>query len=175
MRALVSVLLAAALFSAPALAQPTTGLAETALAPAGPTVSVTLSPALRAAAQKTYGLPEVEALAEHLRMSVEKDLERMGVMAGGRVELVLVDAKPSRPTREQMRSKPGLSFRSVSLGGAAIEGQMIAFDGATLPVSFQWYASDLADSRRQAVWGDAHWTFERFSHRLSRGQLYALR
>jgi hypothetical protein len=52
---------------------------------------------------------------------------------------------------------------------------MITFDGKIMPVTFSWYATDITDARRQAVWGDAQWTFDRFAHRLSRGQLYALR
>lgn len=143
--------------------------------PLAPQVSIQLSPELAKKAQDTYGLAEVEAQAERLRALVAEDLQRMGVMAGGQVRLILVDVRPSRPTRQEMSSRPGLSFRSAALGGASIQGQMTSFDGATTPVAYTWYASDLADSRRQSVWGDAQWTFERFSHRLSRGQLYALR
>lgn len=144
-------------------------------AAAAPRVTVSLSAQLTEAAQKTYGLAEVESQAERLRRLVVQDLEQMGVMAGGRVDLLLVDLKPSRPTRQEMISRPGLSFRSAALGGVRIEGEMTTFDGKVTPVSFSWYASDLSNSRRQSVWGDAQWAFERFSHRLSRGQLYALR
>lgn len=178
MHAFPTLILAASLVLAPALAPPAAaGQGDTPLIAAaeGPKVTVQLSPALLESAQKAYGLAEVEQQAERLRVLVARDLEQMGVMAGGQVELILVDLKPSRPTRQEMLSRPGLSFRSASLGGARIEGQMTTFDGAVTPVSFTWYASDIADSRRQAVWGDAQWAFERFSHRLSRGQLYALR
>jgi len=176
MRAVSSLILAAGLalpLASPALAGQ--GEPPALAAAAGPQVTVRLSPALRESAAKTYGLTEVEAQAERLRILVTEDLEQMGVMAGGRVDLVLVDLKPSRPTRQEMLSRPGLSFRSAGLGGARIEGQMTTFDGRVTPLSFTWFASDLANSRRQAVWGDAQWAFERFSHRLSRGQLYALR
>lgn len=178
MRAVSSLILAASLVFAPALANPAQagqGEAPAVAAAPGPQVTVRLSPALRENAEKTYGLTEVEAQAERLRTLVTEDLEQMGVMAGGKVDLVLVDLKPSRPTRQEMLSRPGLSFRSAALGGARIEGQMTTFDGRVTPLSFTWFASDLGDSRRQSVWGDAQWAFERFSHRLSRGQLYALR
>lgn len=149
--------------------------AQASPGPQGPIVSVSVSEALRVKAVETYGLPEVERLAEALRLDVERELRRTGVMAGGRVELVLSDAKPNRPTTQELAARPGLSFRSFSVGGAAIEGEMISFDGKTIPVSYSWYASDITDARRQAVWGDAEWAFERFARRLSRGQLYALR
>ncbi|MDO8411714.1 MAG: hypothetical protein Q7S93_16800 [Phenylobacterium sp.] len=140
-----------------------------------PQVSVSIAPEFREKALETYGLTEIERLADGLRDEVARELARTGVMAGGRVELVLTDAKPNRPTPKELGDRPGLSFRSFSLGGAAIKGQMITFDGKVMPVTFSWYASDITDARRQAVWGDAHWTFDRFAHRLSRGQLYALR
>ena len=178
MRAVSSLILAIGLGLPPTLAPPALagqGEAPTTAAAAGPQVTVRLSPALRENAAETYGLAEVEAQAERLRTLVTEDLEQMGVMAGGRVDLVLLDLKPSRPTRQEMLARPGLSFRSAALGGARIEGKMTTFDGKVTPLSFSWFASDLADSRRQAVWGDAQWAFERFSHRLSRGQLYALR
>lgn len=176
MRPFQNLVLAVSLIFAPALPA-FAGQDQTppSLAAPGPQVTVRLSPDLIESARKAYGLAEVEQQAERLRGLVAKDLEEMGVMAGGQVELVLMDLKPSRPTRQEMASRPGLSFRSASLGGARIEGQMTTFDGAVTPVSFSWYASDLRDSRRQSVWGDAQWAFERFSHRLSRGQLYALR
>lgn len=178
MPAVSHLILAASLVLVPALASSALagqGDVPTVSAAAAPLVSVRLAPALIESAEKTYGLTEVKDQAERLKALVTADLEQMGVMAGGRVDLVLVDLKPSRPTRQEMISRPGLSFRSASLGGARIEGEMTTFDGEVMPVSFTWYASDLTDSRRQAVWGDAQWAFERFSHRLSRGQLYALR
>ena len=178
MRAVSRLVFAAGLVLTPALASPALagqGEAPPITSATGPQVTVRLGPALIENAEKAYGLAEVEAQAQRLRALVTEDLEQMGVMAGGKVELVLLDLKPSRPTRQEMMSRPGLSFRSASLGGARIEGEMTTFDGKVIPVSFTWYASDLADSRRQSVWGDAQWAFERFSHRLSRGQLYALR
>ncbi|MDX5332079.1 MAG: hypothetical protein LPK04_12870 [Caulobacteraceae bacterium] len=138
-------------------------------------VEVRLGPELKARAEETYGLDEIERLAETLRRDVERELDLTGVMAGGRVELVLTDAKPSRPTLRELAARPGLSFRSFAIGGAAIEGRTVTFDGKTMPISYSWYASDITDSRRQSVWGDAEWTFQRFAHRLSRGELYALR
>lgn len=177
MRILSGVLLAITLTCAPAhggaTAASVQALPFSAVSP--PLVTVVVDAKLATTASSVYGRNEVEVQAQRLRRLVAEDLQRMGVMAGGRVELVLTDIRPSRPTVHQLRHRPGLSFRSSALGGAAIEGRMVAFDGAVTPVSFAWYASDITDSRRQSVWGDAELTFQRFSHRLSRGQLYALR
>ena len=97
------------------------GLVGSALAEPLSTVSsveVTLSPELRKKAIKEYGLKDVDRLAVELRKDVEKQLERTGVLAGGRVELVLVDARPNRPTMKQLGDKPGLSYQSYGIGGA---------------------------------------------------------
>lgn len=139
------------------------------------TVSVTLSEALREKAVSTYGLAEIEALAEELEGDVARELSRTGVMIGGRVELVLEDAKPNRPTRKEMSDRPGLSFRSFSVGGARITGRTVSFDGKVTPIRYDWYATDITDARHGSVWADAERTFDSFARRLSRGQLYALR
>lgn len=138
-------------------------------------VSVTLGEQLREKAVSTYGLAEMEALADELEGEVARELARTGVMLGGRVELVLEDAKPNRPTRKEMSDRPGLSFRSFSVGGASIRGRTVSFDGKVTPVRFDWYATDIADARHGAVWADAERTFDSFARRLSRGELYALR
>lgn len=170
---LLAVALSCGLGLGPVAAAPAHAPQISAVAP--PQVTVVVDPEFAAAAFRTYGKAELEAQAERLRKLVAVDLQRLGVMAGGRVELVLTDIRPSRPTPQELMSRPGLSFRSAALGGASIEGRTVAFDGAVTPVSYAWYASDISDSGRQSVWGDAERTFERFSHRLSRGQLYALR
>lgn len=139
------------------------------------TVSVTLSEQLREKAISTYGLAEMEALADELQVEVSRELARTGVMLGGRVELVLEDAKPNRPTRKEMSDRPSLSFRSFSVGGASISGRTVSFDGKVTPVRFDWYATDITDARHGAVWADAERTFDSFARRLSRGELYALR
>jgi len=138
-------------------------------------VSVTLSDQLREKAASTYGLTELEALADELEDEVARELARTGVMIGGRVELVLEDAKPNRPTRKEMSDRPGLSFRSFSVGGASITGRTVSFDGKVTPIRYDWYATDITDARHGSVWADAERTFDSFARRLSRGQLYALR
>lgn len=154
------------------------GLVGSALAEPLSTVSsveVTLSPALREKAAKEYGLKEVDRLAVELRKDVERQLERTGVLAGGRVELILVDVKPNRPTMKQMGDKPGLSYQSFGVGGAQIEGKAIAVDGAVTPIRYRWYETDIRDSWYQSTWADAEHAFDRFARGLGRGAVYALR
>jgi hypothetical protein len=140
-------------------------------------VSVTIGPELREKAETTYGVRDVERLAAELQSDVERELSRSGALggAGGRLELVLVDAKPNRPTFKQLGDKAGLSYESVSLGGATIEGRVIAADGQVIPLRYRWYEHDIREARFGGTWSDAEWTIERFASRLGRGEALASR
>lgn len=151
------------------------GSALAAPAPDASNVDVTLSPELRKKAAETYGTRDVERLAAELKKDVARELDRTGVLAGGRVELTLVDVKPNRPTFKQLGDKPGLSFQSFGIGGAEIEGRAISLDGDVTPIRYRWYETDIRNSSYQHTWGDAEHAFDRFANRLGRGALYAQR
>lgn len=160
--------LAAALFAGPATA-------ETWTTHAAPEVKVAVSAELMEKARTSYGVRDVERLAERLEAEVEQELARTGVLAGGEVRLTLADAQPTRPTLKQMGGRPGLSHKSFGLGGAVIVGEAIALDGRTTPINYRWYESDIRMASRQGTWTHAEQAISRFAHRLSRGQVYALR
>lgn len=138
-------------------------------------VSVAIGPELQVKAQKTYGVKEVERLAGHLRKDVERELTRSGAYDGARVELVLVDAVPNRPTFKQLGDTPGLSYQSFGIGGARIEGRIVAADGTETPVAYRYYEPDIRYAWANWTWSDAEWTFNRFARRLGRGQALASR
>ena len=152
----------ALLAAAPALAAPAT-------------VSVTVSPELQEKADKSLGQRDVRDLARDLQASVERRLAKTGAFDGHRIDLVLTDARPNRPTFKQMADRPGLSYESFGTGGASIEGQAIAPNGHVTPLSYAYYESDIRYARYGGAWADAESTFDRFAHRLSRGQLVASR
>ena len=89
----------ALLASAPALAAPAQ-------------VNVTVGPELQEKADKSLGQREVRDLARDLQASIEKRLAKSGAFDGQRIELVLADARPNRPTFKQMGDRPGLSYQS---------------------------------------------------------------
>jgi hypothetical protein len=153
-----------ALTAAALLASATTALA----APAS--VSVTVGPELQKKFEKTLGTREAELLTKDLRTTVEKSLANRVAYDGARVELVLADVKPNRPTFKQLGDTPGLSYESFGVGGAAIEGRVVAADGTVTPVDYKWFETDIRQSRFNWVWSDAEWTFDRFARRLARGQ-----
>lgn len=156
----------------------TIGLAGSALAEPMATVAsveVTLSPELSKKAVEEYGVRDVERLARDLRQDVVREMEKTGVLAGGRLELVLVDAQPNRPTFKQLGDRPGLSLQSFGVGGATIEGRAISIDGEVTPVAFKWYETDIRQAQYTTTWSDAQFAMQRFASRLGRGEAYAAR
>jgi hypothetical protein len=142
-------------------------------APASVTVSV--APELQKKFDKTYGVREAAELTSDLQSSVEKALARTGAQDGARVELILTDVKPNRPTFKQMADTPGLSMESFGIGGAAIKGRVVAADGTESPIDYSWYETDIRQAYGNWIWHDAEWTFDRFARRLARGQEVARR
>ncbi|HYE43849.1 MAG TPA: hypothetical protein VEA15_10690 [Caulobacteraceae bacterium] len=133
-------------------------------------VRVTIGPELQEKA-KDYGERDLQRLAADLEADVEKALVARGRLGGGaRLDLVLTDARPSRPTFEQMAQRPGLDMRSVSNGGATIEGEEIGPDGQRRPVSFSWYESDIRWAGAKSVWTDAEHAFGRFARQYAEGK-----
>ncbi|WP_309087942.1 hypothetical protein [Phenylobacterium sp.] len=151
-----------ALAAAALLASASTALA----APAA--VSVAIGPELQEKAEKTYGVRDVTRLADDLRQDVERALAKSGAHQDARIELVLTDAKPNRPTFKQLSDTPGLSMQSFGVGGAAIEGRIVAADGAVTPVTYRWYETDIRQAWGDWVWSDAQVSFDRFARRLAR-------
>jgi hypothetical protein len=142
-------------------------------APASVTVSV--GPELQAKAVRTLGVRDVNDLAAQLQSTVQKRLDRTGAYEGARVELVLADATPNRPTFKQLGDTPGLSYESFGIGGAKIEGRAIAADGAITPIHFKYYEPDIRYARRGGTWADADSAFQMLAHQLGRGQVVASR
>lgn len=153
----IAIAAAATLLAAPAFATPAS-------------VSVVVGPQLEEKAVHTLGVREIDDLAKDLQKTVEKRLARTSAYDGARIELVLVDAKPNRPTFKQLSDRPGLSLRSFSIGGATIEGRAIAPDGSVTPLRYSYEEPDIRWVRSFATWTDADMTFDRFAFQLSRGK-----
>jgi hypothetical protein len=150
-------------------------LTGTAAAAAPADVTVTIGPELQAKAENNYGIDEVARLARDLQLQVKRSLARSGAYEDARVELVLADVRPNRPTFKQLGDTPGLSFESFSVGGAAIDGRIVTADGAVKPVSYKWYETDIRQAAAHWTWSDAVWTFDRFANRLARRDTLASR
>eukprot|EP01030_Chromulinospumella_sphaerica_P012385 gene12385-12173_t len=144
------------------------GLAAPALA-AEPEVTVTYGPKLEKKIDE-YGARDVNRLAEDLRQSVLKEAAGNPGLDGARIELVLEDVVPNRPTFQQMSDKPGLSYESFGVGGASISGRVTLADGVSRPVSYNWYETDIRWAWTSSTWRDAEQTFDRFARSLVRNK-----
>lgn len=133
-------------------------------------INVTIGPDLQQKAE-ALGERHVREQADRLAEVVRRTLVREGRLDGARIDLVLTDLKPNRPTFEQMAQRPGLDgHRSISIGGAAIEGSVTTADGEVLPVRYDWYSHTLAEVRGNTTWQDADRAYQRLASNLVRGR-----
>ena len=139
-------------------------LAVAAVAQAQPIVNVTVGPDLTREV-KRLGDRDVDQQVSELQAQVAKALEQ--AYPGATADLVLTDLKPNRPTFQQVRDTPGLDpIRSVSVGGAAVEGRIVTADGRTLPVRFSYFTPNITDVWGFATWQDAQRAFERLGNQI---------
>ena len=133
-------------------------------------VVVTVSPDFAKTAAE-LGTRDVQQQADDLAHTVERVLTEQQALDGARIELVITDLKPNRPTIQQATDKPGLDMmRSISIGGAAIEGTITTASGEVQPVKYQRYSNNLADVRGYSTWQDAGTAFNRLARNLAEGR-----
>jgi hypothetical protein len=149
-----------------------------AAAVAGPTlaqapqVNVTVGGDLTPEATRELGQRDVDQQLTRLQTVVERRLARDGSLQGAKVNLVITDLKPNRPTFAQASDRPGLSIMdSISIGGAAIEGEIVTADGQRLPVRYSNYSTSIYDVRGYSTWQDAEITYDRLASRIVQGRL----
>lgn len=146
-------------------------LGAAAVAQAQPAqINVALGDKLQKEAPK-LGERDVSQQAARLTQLVERALARDTALDRARIDLVLTDLKPNRPTFQQMSDRPGLdAIRSRSIGGATIEGQATLADGRVEPIRYDWYSTTLADVVGYSTWSDADRAFSRLASNLAAGR-----
>lgn len=149
----------------------TAALALAGAAAAQPSaVVVTVSPDFAKTAEE-LGQRDVQQQVEDLTRKVERVLTDRQALDGARIELVITDLKPNRPTMQQISDKPGLDpIRSISIGGAAIEGRVTTASGEVHPVKYDYYSNTLADVRGYSTWQDANTAYDRLARNLASGR-----
>jgi hypothetical protein len=146
-----------------------------ATAAAGPVVvrPFTVDTTLQKKFEDDYGTREIATLQQVFTSALTRELSQAGgaVSDSGPViiETTLVDVKPSKPTLEQVRHKPGLDqFRSISLGGAELRARILAADGRVLQeVNYDWYETDLLTMPALTTWSDADRAIRRFADKVA--------
>jgi hypothetical protein len=111
---------------------------------------------------------DLDILAAELRRSVERRIPPGP--GGGTLNLVIEDAKPNRPTPQQLSNTPGLSLQSFGVGGARIGGDYVDASGRRTPIAYDWYETDIRWAPYGSTWHDAERAFDRLADRLAKDQ-----
>lgn len=151
-----------------ALAAATIAAVTLALPASALTVEAKMSTEFQKKLDDDLGAREAKTLTDSLTRKVTNAFESHRVNAD-RVVVTIEDAKPNRPTFQQVTDKPGLdAMRSISIGGAQVSG--IAYDASGNEIGrfeHKWYETDLANVLAASTWTDARTSFDRFARRFA--------
>lgn len=142
-------------------------LAAPAFAAAPAKVTVSIGARLQAESGDYGGPREFPDLQKDLQRAVAGQAAKGGFT---RVELVLEDAVPNRPTPAMLQRCNNLSFRSASRGGAEVSGTAYGPSGPQ-PIRFSWWSYDLAESAGSGIWSDAERAFALLGSELAHGHV----
>lgn len=149
---------AAIALTAPSVAQQPVSIAE-----------IHFGPALMEKADE-YGQRELDHLASLTRSALEHELGGQLGAGGYILEVTILNADPNRPTLEQMSGRPALSPRSISIGGADLEGVLYSADGSPVETyRYGWRAHSIDDAVGAAQWSDARRAIRRFANEVGDG------
>ncbi|MAK63228.1 MAG: hypothetical protein CMF75_00560 [Maricaulis sp.] len=151
MKRTITAFFAMAALAAPALANEPVSISD-----------IGIGEALQEKAEE-YGQRELDYLAREMRTALERELgDRLGEN-GLRLDVVIVDATPNRPTMEQMASR-GLHMSSISVGGASLEAHLFDAQGAELEsYAYSWRSHNIRDVVGYVTWTDARRAIRRFA------------
>jgi len=166
-------LLASASLAAPALAEEFASLQHRADGPVAVGV-IEIGPELTEKAED-FGPREIDRLTNRLEsalMDALMDAGRFSEVDQPDANILLVvieDAQPNRPTFEQLTRNPGLSARSISLGGARVTAILTDPAGDELgSFAYSWRTPSIDRSQYTTVWADAETAFDRFARLIAR-------
>lgn len=132
-------------------------------------VGIQLAPKMRAALDKTYGPSQAAVLRKTISDRVGAAL-RGRCQAVARIEITLLDARPTHPTDRQIENNPALDrLRTRFLGGADFRARLLGAAGGTLrSLRYRWYAPDYREGSRAAdPWGDVRLASEGLGSQLA--------
>lgn len=120
-----------------------------------------------------YGEKDLNRLNEKLSKRLTQGLSKKGIEVSDSAPVTLVvtleDAKPNRPTFEQLSRDPSLSFQSFSIGGAELTGELVDAQGNILgTMDYRWYENDIRDAAFGGTWGDAGIAIRRFANHAAK-------
>ena len=132
-------------------------------------VAVTYSDDFAEELADNYGEREGETLTEEIIEDLDRAFSKAGVEPA-RVDVLIVNAKPNRPTLEQLSDRPGLdAFRSISLGGMKLVGPAYDTEGNVIASQeYGWFENNLRDVVGSGVWTDANRASRRFATKMAK-------
>nr|WP_070960574.1 hypothetical protein [Hyphomonas sp. Mor2] len=132
-------------------------------------VAVTYSEDFAEELSDNYGEREGETLTEEIIEDLDRAFDKAGV-SPARVDVVIVDAKPNRPTFQQLSDKPGLdAIRSISIGGMELTGTAYDADGNVLATQeYEWFENNIQDVIGSGTWTDANRASRRFASKFAK-------
>ena len=132
-------------------------------------VAVTYSEDFAEELAENYGEREGEALTEDIIEDLEQAFDRAGV-SPARVDVTIVNAKPNRPTLEQLSDRPGLDMmRSISIGGMQLSGTAYDADGEVIATQdYEWFESNIRHVVGSSTWTDANRASRRFASKFAK-------
>ena len=130
-------------------------------------ITVSVSDDFQEKLQDDYGVREGDYLSRELKEDLTRELDRAGVDVA-RIDVTILDAKPSKPTMQQMGDKPGLDYgASRSLGGMKLSA--VAFDeegNQTSEYEYSWFENDIRQTGL-TTWYDANRAANRFARNFA--------
>ncbi|MEP1144673.1 MAG: hypothetical protein ABJH52_13210 [Henriciella sp.] len=131
-------------------------------------VAVTYSDDFAEELADNYGEREGETLTEDIIEDLDHAFERAGV-SPAKVDITIVNAKPNRPTFQQLTDEPGLdALRSISIGGMKLVGTVYDAEGEVVATQeYGWFENDIRDAFGGSTWSDANRASRRFAKKLA--------
>ncbi len=140
-----------------------------ARAQAAPELDVTLGPAVKARFSD-LGRSDLEAERDAMQRTLAS-MVASSAHPPAAVHLVIEDIEPNRATSHQLGLSPNLSATGTfGLGGAAITGEVVAPGGASLPVRYRSFQSDLRFEQDFTTWGEADRAFDTVARSVAQGR-----
>ena len=138
-------------------------------------INVSMSDDFQTKLEDDYGTREGDYLAKEVKDDMTRELEKAGVDVA-KIDVTIVDAKPSKPTFKQLGDTPGLDYgSSISIGGMKLSAVAYDADGTeTNTFEYSWYEHDIRQTGI-TTWYDAgkasNWFARNFAKELKGADL----
>ena len=117
--------------------------------------------------EEEYGERELDRLSDEIRDDITRELGNAGI-SPARIDVTILDAKPNRPTLEQI-GRNGLRFRSFGIGGMDLKA--VAFDGSGNVINeleYGWFENDIRLAEGRTTWYDARRASDKFARKFAK-------